>query len=173
MLTGPVSVRVRGFQIIGGPGGTLKTRKPMSFAEFHSGGWMHRMRRWKLVPGSSLTVYLGFRFADHAVNQGRFPAIINRGPSSCGRTCGDEDRSRLGPCGAAAGRSGEGGGRLGGFLPEYVEIVGDQAEGSLIQLGPPQSQPGIKTVQLYRGFGKAQQASEEAGVLAGENHPVR
>ena len=44
-----------------------------------------------LVLWSSLTVYLGFRFADHAVKQGRFPAIINRGPTSCGRTCGDED----------------------------------------------------------------------------------
>ena len=32
-----------------------------------------------LVLGSSLTVYSGFRFADYAVRQGRFLAIINRG----------------------------------------------------------------------------------------------
>ncbi len=34
-----------------------------------------------LVAGSSLTVYSGFRFADHAVKSGKTLAIINRGPT--------------------------------------------------------------------------------------------
>lgn len=34
-----------------------------------------------LIAGSSLTVYSGFRFADHAVKSGKTVAIINRGPT--------------------------------------------------------------------------------------------
>lgn len=51
-----------------------KERVAASFAAVEAGDAL-------VVFGSSLTVYSGFRFADHAVKQGRLLAIVNRGPT--------------------------------------------------------------------------------------------
>lgn len=75
--------------------------------------------------------------------------------------------------GGNEGRGPGRGRRLGGFAPQDVQVVGDEAEGALVQLGAPHIEPALDALQMHRGRGKLQEALEKTGVLAGENHPVR